>query len=90
MLTMTEMKIVKMRCNAKNRPQSMNICVLHRFVMCKLVLFDINAVILFQVHQVLHLFVLKVFAPRFTCTCISIHILSFKNVDTVNYSWSVD
>ena len=31
MLTVTEKKKVKMRCNAKNRPHSINIFVLNRF-----------------------------------------------------------
>jgi len=58
--------------------------------MCKLVqyaklLFDINAVILLRVHQVLLLYELA-FAHHFVCTCIGIHSLSFKNVDTFCYS----
>jgi len=50
-------------------------------------LFGINAVMRFFVHQVLLLYVLA-FANHFACihVCIRIHILSFKNVDTFYYS----
>jgi len=54
-------------------------------IFSSILLVDINAVILFHVHQVLLLYVL-VFAHHFACTCIRIHILSFKNVDTFYYS----
>jgi len=52
--------------------------------MCKLVkyaklLFDINAVIWFHVHQVFLLYVLA-FAHHYACTCIRIHNLSLRNV----------
>ena len=41
--------------------------------------------ILLDVEQVLLLYVLA-FAHHFACTCIRIHILSFKNVDRFYYS----
>ena len=90
MLTMTEKNIVKMRCNSKNRPQSMNIFVLNRFQMCKRVqyaklLFDIHAGYFVSCSPSVTLYVLA-FAHHFACTCIRIHILSFKNVDTFYYS----
>jgi len=80
MITMTEKKIVKMRCNAKNQTTideyfcSKYILDVITFTVFQVVN-NINAVILFHVHQVLLLYVLA-FAHHFACTCIIIHILS--------------